>query len=143
MRPPSLSFSDLRRSVQKIAGWVSPAVAQPNLPKNMTLISIYGLPYYSVPAVRRMNAQLSRTTVLNAIYKQKFTDPIVITSLPTTVDLAGELGERAIIYYCVDEFRHYPGLPSRIITEMENELLSKADLVIVTSFELQKRKQVN
>ena len=143
MRPPSLSLSDLRRSVQKIAGWISPAVAQPNLPKNMTLISIFGLPYYSVPAIRRMNAQLSRTTVLNAIYNQKLTDPIVITSLPTTVDLVGKLGERAFIYYCVDEFTHYPGLPSRIITEMEKELLSKADLVIVTSSELQKRKQGN
>ena len=90
-----------------------------------------------------MNAQLSRRTVLNAIYNQKLTDPIVITSLPTTVDLVGELGERAFIYYCVDEFTHYPGLPNRIIAEMEKELLSKADLVIVTSSELQKRKQGN
>ena len=140
MRAPRLALSDAKRLIQKIAAWLSTSVNGEQLTGSMSLLCVPSIPCYGLPGIRRINAQVGLRAVQREMGKRGFTDPIVITAHPTMVDFVGRLGEQAFIYYCVDEFAEYPGLPTKTIMDMETELLQKADLVIVTSFELQRRK---
>lgn len=53
---------------------------------------------------------------------QWFYDPMAVTAF------AGELGERGIVYDCMDELSKFRGAPPEII-DRERELLARADLV--------------
>ncbi|MCB9849683.1 MAG: glycosyltransferase [Phycisphaerales bacterium] len=55
------------------------------------------------------------------------------TYAPDSAFLAGALGEEALVYYCVDEFSEFEGFDREATLRAEDELLSKADLVITTS----------
>jgi glycosyltransferase involved in cell wall biosynthesis len=65
--------------------------------------------------------------------------PVVITTLPLMADLVGRFRAERWVYYCVDDFSVWPGLDGRTMLEMESELLSKVDVAIAVSENLQSR----
>jgi glycosyltransferase involved in cell wall biosynthesis len=143
MRPPSWSLYDVRRSLEKLAHWVGPrskANGSGVNPENLSVVSPLGIPFNMVPAIRDLNARIGLSAVGRAIKENNLKDPIVITTLPNTVDCIGHLGEVVSVYYCVDDFTVYPDLPTKMIANMERELLKKVDLVVATARELQMRK---
>ena len=62
------------------------------------------------------------------------------SSTPRAAVVAGALGEDLVVYYCVDEFTAFTGIPPQLV-ELERQLIRKADLVIVSSEKL-RRTQV-
>jgi glycosyltransferase involved in cell wall biosynthesis len=52
---------------------------------------------------------------------------------PAASVIAGTLGEESLIYYCVDEYTAFSGVSSRSLAELEEQLLRRADLVIVSA----------
>ncbi|MGL6275359.1 glycosyltransferase [Aeromonas dhakensis] len=54
-------------------------------------------------------------------------------SLPSAVDLVGKLGERAVIYYCGDDFSALAGVDHAAIARCEARLVEKADLILAAS----------
>jgi glycosyltransferase involved in cell wall biosynthesis len=63
--------------------------------------------------------------------------PVVVSTLPITADLVGQLPAVRWVYYCVDDFGVWPGLDGRTMREMEAELVAKVDEVIAVSETLQ------
>ena len=59
--------------------------------------------------------------------------PIFWTSLPTAVDVVGELGEVAVVYYAGDDFSALAGVDHEPVARMEERLISRADLVLAAS----------
>jgi len=55
--------------------------------------------------------------------------------------LAGNMKEKGVVYYCVDEYSAQPGVDAATILEMEKELIIAADIVFTVSDELLKRKK--
>src|SRR5687768_18340576 len=53
--------------------------------------------------------------------------------LPTSGEVVGNLGEKLIVYHCVDEFSEFTGTDKNAILGMERELLRKAHQVLVSS----------
>jgi glycosyltransferase involved in cell wall biosynthesis len=60
--------------------------------------------------------------------------------VPSSADVAGSLGERLVIYHCVDEFSKFTGTDAAAILEMERALMEKADVVVVSSSQLYQTK---
>ena len=60
--------------------------------------------------------------------------------MPSSADVAGSLGERLVIYHCVDEFSKFTGTDESAILEMERGLMEKADMVVVSSSRLYETK---
>jgi len=59
--------------------------------------------------------------------------PIVLTTLPITADLVGELDAARWVYYAVDDFSVWPGLDGRVMYEMERELARRVDACVAVS----------
>lgn len=53
----------------------------------------------------------------------------------------GLLGERMVVYHCVDEFSKFTGTNESAILEMEHQLMGKADVVVVSSSKLYETKR--
>ena len=128
---------DVGRAFNKLKCWV--CQSQLNKIKNFRIFSPIVLPYYQIKFARKINCLILSNNIkrLLKIYK---TPPILWLSIPTPVDLVGKLDEKLSIYYCGDEFSEFPGIHKRAIIEMEKELLSKVDVVIVSSEKLYQSK---
>ena len=88
---------------------------------------------------RRLAAWLLERQIWPVVEKAGLQSPILWTSLPTAVDMAGRLGESALVYYCGDDFSALAGVDHATVSERERELVEKADLVLAASETLAKR----
>lgn len=144
MRNPSLTLYDLKRSIEKVSGWFAPK--QPivtNLTKNLTVIRPVVTPYNNFLLLRARNRRSVVRTVRNAMADLGMTNPVVITTLPNSVDYLGSFNEAASVYYCVDDFTQWPGLDHAFVGQMEEQLMAKVDLVCATADELCRKKTRN
>jgi glycosyltransferase involved in cell wall biosynthesis len=120
-------FRSMSRRVQEV---------EPNLfVLNPTAVPLYGR------AGQRINRFLLRMQVRDAMRRLGFSRPINWVFNPAAAVVAGELGEDLLIYYCVDEYAAFSGVPARSIAEMEGRLLRDADLVVVSADNLLRSKR--
>jgi glycosyltransferase involved in cell wall biosynthesis len=129
-RAPTATAADLGRAWRKLKAAMSP-LTEP-LP-NLHVLSPLAIPAWGSPAVRAFNKKFLRWQVRRAMRKLRFQRPINWVFNPAAAVLAGSLGEKRIIYYCVDEYMAFAGVPSESLIEMERGLMRKADLVIVSA----------
>ncbi len=62
-----------------------------------------------------------------------FRRSIVWAYNPTVVEFQAQLRPRLLVYHCVDDLTTVPGIPAAVVTQAEQRLLQVADLVFVTS----------
>jgi glycosyltransferase involved in cell wall biosynthesis len=138
-RAPSASTKDLKRAWNKIAAATKPMKeAIPNL----FVLSPLAIPAWGKPWIQTLNRKVLVWQVKQAMRKLRFKDPINWVFNPAASVLAGRLGEAQVIYYCVDEYTAFSGVPSAALIQMEKQLLERADLVIVSAERLlQSKKQ--
>lgn len=92
------------------------------------------LPFGNVfEPINRLNQMLIGRSIRKAIAKLGMKDPIVWTYLHTSAPLAGKLGEKLLVYDCVDEHSAYKGFDPETVKAIEKELLAKTDIVFVTA----------
>src|SRR5262249_20434825 len=65
--------------------------------------------------------------------------PVAVTTLPVVADLMGRLPVRRWVYYCVDDFSQWPGLDQATMQNMEEQVVARADTLLVVSETLQTR----
>ncbi len=136
-RAPSATGADLRRALRKLAAATTPLrEVEPNL----FVLHPLAIPAYGRPGIRRLNRQLLRIQVRRAMRTLGFRRPLNWVFNPAAGLIAGGLGEKAIIYYCVDEYTAFTGVDRAAISEIEDSLLTRADLVITSSERLQESK---
>lgn len=126
-RRPRLTWRDARRLASKLRrGVTPPREAQPNL----VVVDPLTVPLPGVAAVDRLNARLlgARLTRLCA-----GSAPILWTFLPNVTRLAGRLGERLLVYHCVDEYASFANVPSAALARAERELVRRADVVLASA----------
>ncbi len=137
MRTPTLSVYDMQRALGKIRSWLQPTkntAQNQELPPNLRIISPFMIPYNTYGAVRTFNAKNVVKAVNEAAQAWGFTDPIVLTTQPLSVDYMGKLHEALTVYYCVDDFIHWPGMNQpELVQGMENSLVAQADLIFAVS----------
>ncbi len=138
MRNPRLNLSDLSRIFRKVISMFRTAQESPNSgsDKQPFIIHPRVISLHSIPLIRNINQWLLKRSIGHAMESLNFKGIILWISLPTAVDMVGSLGEKVSIYYCCDDFSGLDGVDHHIVEPMEKELVSKVDLILVSSHEL-------
>ena len=89
-----------------------------------------------------MNRRLLGIQIRRALSHLKIKHPITYTFAPTSADVAGTLGEKSIVYHCVDEFAAFSDAGSEVAAR-ERELLKKSDVVLCSAAALFERKKAH
>lgn len=129
-RAPTASARDIKRAWNKIK-----AAAQPvrEAIPNLFVLSPLAIPAWGKPWIQSINRRILVWQIKRAMRKLRFTRPINWVFNPAASVLAGQLGEDKVIYYCVDEYTAFSGVPTEALIAMEKQLLQRADLVIVSA----------
>lgn len=131
---------DLRRQVARLWRWLQmPREVAPNL-RVYTLPLV--LPFFQMWAPLNWLNNLGLTPVLRwALARLGWTEPVLWTYTPHSADFIGRLGERLVVYECVDEFSASKGLVhGPTVAALERRVLAGADQVIVTAQALYEAK---
>lgn len=132
LRRPRLSLHDAKRVWNKLRGMMAtPALVSETA--NMSVISPRAIPMPVSRLARRLNRGLIAQSVGERMRALSISRPILWTSLPSAVDALGTLGERAVVYYCGDDFGALDGVDHARVLEMEAELVHLADMILVPS----------
>lgn len=129
-RSPHASRADLSRAWNKLRQAAAPIrEVEPNL----FVFNPLALPVYGKPWAHALNRSLLRHQVRSAMRRLGFRRVIDWVFLPSAAVVAGSIGEELLIYHCVDEFSAFSGVSSRSIAALEEQLLRRSDLVIVSA----------
>ena len=138
-RAPNLaSKRDLGRILNKVKQFAEPIR---EVEKNIFVLNPIVAPPYSNSIVSSLNRTLLRHQVRSAMKKLRFRDAVNWVFNPAAATVAGDLGESFVVYYCVDEYTAFTGVASRNLERLENSLLQRADLVVVSADRLMASKK--
>lgn len=129
-RTPVASRADLNRAFRKLAAAASPLR---EVEPNIFTLNPLAIPAYGNPRVRAFNRWFLRWQVKRAMRRLRFDRAINWVFNPAASVIAGELGEEAVIYYCVDEYTAFTGVDSKALAELERRLMLRSNIVIVSS----------
>jgi glycosyltransferase involved in cell wall biosynthesis len=136
-RAPTASKADVTRAFKKLAAAATP-LGEPE--PNIFVLNPLAVPAYGNASVRAFNRHFLRWQVRRAMRKLNFRRPLNWVFNPAAAVIAGALGEEMVIYYCVDEYTAFSGVSSRSLAELEEQLLRRSDLVIVSADRLYQSK---
>lgn len=137
-RTPTASAKDLSRAFGKIKSFVAENLREPEA--NIFVLSPLAIPIYNRKSVSDLNTLWLERQVKAAMRKLNFQNPVNLTFHPPAGIVAGRLGEKEIIYYCVDEYSAFTGVSAQAMIDCEKTLMEKADLVIVSAEKLYESK---
>ena len=129
-RTPTVSKADVSRAFKKLKAATS---SLSEAEKNIFVLNPLAIPIYGKPRIRDLNRTLLRVQVKRAMRKLGFQRPINFVFNPAAAVIAGALGEQQIIYYCVDEYTAFTGVSSTSLAELEQQVMRRADIVIVSA----------
>jgi glycosyltransferase involved in cell wall biosynthesis len=129
-RTPSVNKADLSRIWKKLLAAREPVR---EVERNIFVLNPLAIPVYGMSAVRSLNRAWLRSQVTRAMRRLGFQRTINWVFNPAASVIAGTLGEETLIYQCVDEYSEFSGVNARAMLELEEQLLKKADLVLVSA----------
>jgi glycosyltransferase involved in cell wall biosynthesis len=137
-RAPTVSRRDIRRAFAKLSAAAAP-IREPE--PNIFVMNPLAIPAYGNPLIRQINRRFLRMQVRRAMRRLQFRRPINWVFNPAAAVVAGTLGEDRLIYYCVDEYSAFSGVSGGHLAQLEEQLLVRADLVIVSAEPLLQSKK--
>jgi asparagine synthase (glutamine-hydrolysing) len=136
-RKPTASARDAKRIFKKILGAAGGVIERH---PNIHVLTPIAIPFYGSELVRSANGALLKAQVKRAMDALHFKDVISWSFLPSSAPVSGTLGEKLVVYHCVDEFSAFSDAPMHEIKELERRLMLKADVVICSSEKLRADK---
>jgi len=136
-RNPQLSAHDLRRAWKKLREFVRGCRG---VAENIWLFCPLVIPFHASAFARRFNRWALGWSLRRAGKRLGFEDPLVLTFVPTSADVVGQLEARIIVYYCVDEYSQFSGANADAILQHELRLIGSSDLVVVSATRLLQTK---
>ncbi len=138
-RGPNLSRLHLARIVRRLWNWLR-GVRRLPVAGEMYIYSPLNLPWKTGP-VAWLNNRAQMRALMRIVDRLALRRPILWYYLPTPVEFFGQLGEKAVVYHCEDEWATYPGGADERFLEQEVDLLQRADAVFVSNRLLLKSKK--
>ncbi len=127
---PSLASPDLFSKIKRKLGSYARPVRITE--EGIVVVSPPLLPFYSNRLARAINRRLLIFQIKLLMIAFDMRRPILWIAIPTAREVAGRLGESALIYQVSDKYdanRMDHATSSDIITEMHDDLLARADLI--------------
>jgi glycosyltransferase involved in cell wall biosynthesis len=129
-RAPKASSRDARKLWKKLGN----ALRRPApIHETMWHMTMPQIPFRALPGVGALNRWVGRWLVRRAIRRLGFERPVLWFVVPHPGALAGRLGERFVVYYCIDDYASLPDIDGREIGRMDQALARAADQVFVSS----------
>ena len=134
LRAPSATSSDLNRVFSKLNSSFRGARA---VPEGLHVFTPLVVPFLrKTPLVKLLNGVILRACMRWLKLRLGLSRPLVFVFIPTFNDVVGTLGEKAIVYYCIDDLRGYAGVDGAWFDAEERQLLSRSLCVISSAMEL-------
>ena len=130
IRAPQASARDLRKLWRKLSKLFAPPL---RVNERLHVMTMPQIPFRRLPLIGPLNRFLGRFLVRRAIHKLGFRSLISWFVVPHPGALAGNLGERLTVYYCIDDYAAFPGVDAEAIRRMDEALTRAADTVFVAS----------
>lgn len=141
VRRPTVSAHDVRRLAYKLRRIVAGCR---EVEPNIYVMDPPVLPLPGVPLAERINRFVLAARLRQLCRRYGMERPLLWTFQPNVNWLLGRLGERLVIYHCVDEHSELPGVPKEVIARMERDLVQRADVVLTTAEKLcEERRLLN
>lgn len=140
-RCPSVNRVDLKDSLdalRRVTQGLRPAA------ESITQITPFVIPGARRTPFRQWHRWALRAQIRRAVRRVMggCRKPVQVWSFaPDVPYLVGVLNEECFLYYCVDEYTQFEGFDSECISTAENELLTRADVVVTTSESLWQTKR--
>jgi len=142
-------WSDLGRAWRKLramtrgrpAEVTSAVAAETKLRPPQYIVQPRVLPWHSNTLIGEMNRRSLKREIRAALDRAGIRDYVMVTGSPPSARVIGECGERASIYFCMDDFLVLPGTTPRMIAPLEQELLRRVDAVVATAQRLVETKR--
>ena len=141
LRSPSLNFYDIKRSFEKIGSFFTEKGKPEDRPHNLWILNPFMVPYNKLKIVRTFNKYSVVRSIRSFIKKNRFINPIVLSTVPNAADYVKEFNDEMTIYYCIDDYTKSPVLDPRLVESMEEKILSLSDLIIASSKDLCRKKK--
>ncbi len=130
LRAPKATGRDLGKLVRKLRL----ALAGPRLqPEGISVLTLLQVPLHRFGLVRRLNRALLLWTLRRLLRRQGIREPVTWFVVPHLAAVAGRLGDRLSVYYCIDDYASLPDVDAAAVRAMDEELTRRADLVFVAS----------
>jgi glycosyltransferase involved in cell wall biosynthesis len=137
-RNPTASVHDFKRVIKKLRDFTR---GSKRVAEGIHVFSPLAIPFHGSPTARWINRKALRWSLKRACRKLGFTNPITWSFVPASADVAGSLGEKTLVYHCVDENSAFTGTDKAAITALEQRLMEKSDCVFVSADPLLQSKQ--
>ena len=140
LRQPKLSWRDINRVKEKLYATLShrsqvktgnTKECNPNQAP-VAIIKPLVWPVAQAPLIKKINNAL-----LNMQLYRKQKRRIIWAALPTAVDYLDICDSDLVIYYCGDDFSSLADVDHHYVTEMEKQLIHRADIILACSPALQ------
>jgi glycosyltransferase involved in cell wall biosynthesis len=138
IRRPEASVSDLRRVIKKVREF---ARGSRKVDEGIHVFSPLAFPFHGSAAGRWINRKVLRWSLLRVCSRLGLRSPITWVFIPASAEVAGALGERTLVYHCVDEYTEFTGADKAGLLALEQQLMEKSHCVIVSSDLLMNNKR--
>jgi glycosyltransferase involved in cell wall biosynthesis len=143
LRRPRFNARDAARAFAKLSDVARPR-AMPEgetraFPPRMSIVHPRAESWPGSAIAQVVNRASLGRQLRGALQARGMSAPILWASLPSAVSVIGAIGERAVVYYCGDDFSALTGVDHDAVAAMERDLVSRSDLILVASEELATR----
>ncbi|MGI8640124.1 MAG: glycosyltransferase [Pyrinomonadaceae bacterium] len=136
-RTPTASTKDVKRALNKMKAFTEPIR---EVEPNIFVLNPLAIPIYNNESVKAVNTKWLQMQVKKGMRKLGFKNPFNLVFHPPSGVAAGKLGEKEIVYYCVDEYSAFTGVSAEAMLNYEKSLIDKSDFVIVSAERLYETK---
>jgi glycosyltransferase involved in cell wall biosynthesis len=138
-RTPKLgSGRDLRKIVNKLGGFARGPVP---VGDDLWVYTPLVLPFPHSALAVRANAAILRATIWGLRKRLGIDDFELWTFLPNVGDFVGTLGEKLVVYYCIDEWSQFSYIDEARMLRAEERLVDRADVIFASCEALAERKR--
>jgi glycosyltransferase involved in cell wall biosynthesis len=120
----------IRRGVEKLKNWCK---GLRRVSEKMWVLDVPMLPGLGTPLLRKINRSLVTSRLRGVLSHLGMARPIVLTTLPYIYWLIRDLPRRTLVYYCTDDYSHWPSADRETLCQADRELTGKADLIVAAS----------
>jgi glycosyltransferase involved in cell wall biosynthesis len=128
----------IRRVMEKVRGWRNGLT---RVGDRMWVVDLPMLPGLGNPLLFRLNRGLVTRRLRGILGGLRMSEPVLLTTLPYVHGLTRDLPRRATIYYCTDDYSHWPGADRAMLQRWDRELARHADLLLPVSRSLHSRHE--
>jgi glycosyltransferase involved in cell wall biosynthesis len=123
----------IRRGLEKLKNW-SKGLKQ--VSDRMWVVDLPMMPGLGSRAMRAVNRRLVSWRLQAVLARLQMKEPVLLTTLPYMGWLVRDIPRRASIYYCTDDYSHWPSADGETLRQADREFSAHADLILAVSHAL-------